>query len=93
MTHITDWIQKHIGIGGVLAFAIFAQLIGVIFVSILPLAVCGENTAEAVKTVVAKGDAAAQFRYAEMLRDGRGVAKNMKEAAKWTRSARWGSSS
>lgn len=87
MTHITDWIQKHIGVGGVLAFAIFAQLIGVIFVSILPLAVCGENTAEAVKTVVAKGDAAAQFRYAEMLRTGNGVATNLAEAVVWTRKA------
>ena len=39
------------------------------------------------KTAAEKGDAEAQFRYAEMLRDGRGVAKNMKEAAKWTRKA------
>ena len=87
MTHITDWIQKHIGIGGVLAFAIFAQLIGVIFVSILPLAVCGENTAEEVKTVVAKGDAAAQFRYAEMLRTGNGVATNIADVVIWMRKA------
>ena len=31
------------------------------------------------KVVAEKGDAAAQFRYAEMLRDGRGVVKNMRE--------------
>ena len=34
-----------------------------------------------------KGDAAAQFRYAEMLRDGRGVKKNVLEAVAWTRKA------
>ncbi len=34
-----------------------------------------------------RGDAAAQFRYAEMLRDGRGVRKNMREAVSWTRKA------
>ena len=39
------------------------------------------------KAAAEKGGAEAQFRYAEMLRDGRGVAKNMKEAAKWTRKA------
>ncbi len=39
------------------------------------------------KAAAEKGGAEAQFRYGEMLRDGRGVAKNMKEAAKWTRKA------
>ena len=34
-----------------------------------------------------RGDAAAQFRYAEMLRDGRGGKKNMREAVSWTRKA------
>ena len=43
--------------------------------------------AERAKTSAEKGDAVAQFRYAEMLRDGRSVAKNMKEAVKWTRKA------
>ena len=42
---------------------------------------------ERVKASAEKGDVSAQFRYAEMLRDGRGVAKNMKEAVKWTRKA------
>lgn len=58
------------------------------------MAVCGmclyAKTSSAngtVAKVVEKSDAVAQFRYAEMLRDGRGVAKNMKEAAKWTRKA------
>ena len=37
--------------------------------------------------VVEKNDAVAQFRYAEMLRDGRGAAKNVREAATWTRKA------
>lgn len=45
------------------------------------------KAAAAAKSAAEKGDAEAQFRYAEMLRDGRGVAKNMKEAAKWTRKA------
>ena len=39
------------------------------------------------KAAAEKGGAEAQFRYAEILRDGRGIAKNMKEAAKWTRKA------
>lgn len=44
------------------------------------------NAAEA-KMAAEKGDAEAQFRYAEMLRDGRGVAKNVREAVAWTRKA------
>lgn len=39
------------------------------------------------RVVAERGDAAAQFRYAEMLRDGRGVKKNMREAVAWTRKA------
>ena len=42
---------------------------------------------ERVKASAEKGDTAAQFCYAEMLRDGRGVAKNMREAVAWTRKA------
>ncbi len=42
---------------------------------------------EKARVAAAQGDAAAQFRYAEMLRDGRGVAKNMREAVAWTRKA------
>ena len=42
---------------------------------------------DVAKAAAEMGGAEAQFRYAEMLRDGRGVAKNMKEAAKWTRKA------
>ena len=45
------------------------------------------SAAERAKTSAEKGDAVAQFRYAEMLRDGRSVAKNVKEAVKWTRKA------
>ena len=45
------------------------------------------NAAAEAKAAAEKGGAEAQFRYGEMLRDGRGVAKNMKEAAKWTRKA------
>ena len=44
------------------------------------------NAAEA-KMAAEKGDAEAQFRYAEMLREGRGVAKNVREAVTWTRKA------
>lgn len=43
--------------------------------------------AQSAKALAEKGDAAAQFRYAEILRDGRGVAKNMREAVAWTRKA------
>lgn len=39
------------------------------------------------KAAAGKGDAAAQFRYATMLRDGRGVAKNVREAVAWMRKA------
>lgn len=42
---------------------------------------------EGAKTLAEKGDAVAQFRYAEMLRDGRGVKKNVREAVVWTRKA------
>ena len=58
------------------------------------MAVCGmclyAKTSSAngtVEKVVEKSDAVAQFRYAEMLRDGRGVAKNVREAVTWTRKA------
>lgn len=58
------------------------------------MAVCGmclyAKTSSAngtVAKVVEKSDAVAQFRDAEMLRDGRGVAKNMREAVRWTRKA------
>ena len=37
------------------------------------------------KVATERSDAAAQFRYAEMLRDGRGVKKNMPEAVPLTR--------
>ena len=43
--------------------------------------------ADATRTAAERGDSAAQFRYAEMLRDGRGVKKNMREAVAWTRKA------
>ena len=52
--------------------------------------VAGDGKASAVeraKMLAEKGDTAAQFRYAEMLRDGCGVAKNMREAVTWTRKA------
>lgn len=42
---------------------------------------------QSVKASAERGEAKAQFRYAEMLRDGRGVAKNVKETVKWTRKA------
>lgn len=45
------------------------------------------KAAAEAKSSAEKGGAEAQFRYAEMLRDGRGVEKNMEEAAKWTRKA------
>ena len=58
------------------------------------MAVCGmclyAKTSSAngtVAKVVEKSDAVVQFRYAEMLRDGRGVAKNVREAVTWTRKA------
>ena len=42
---------------------------------------------KSVKDSAEKGDTAAQFRYAEMLRDGRGVKKDVREAVVWTRKA------
>ena len=61
---------------------------------ILSLCVCAANDAkvsatmvEKARAVAAQGDASAQFRYAEMLRDGRGVAKDVREAVVWTRKA------
>ncbi len=39
------------------------------------------------KVAAEQGDAAAQFRYAEMLRDGSGVKKNVLESVTWTRKA------
>ena len=48
------------------------------------------KAAAEAKTAAEKGGAEAQYRYAEMLRDGRGVAKNMNEAANWTRKAAYG---
>jgi len=51
----------------------------------LSLCVCAAVTENA--RAAARGDAAAQFRYAEMLRDGRGVEKNVREAVVWTRKA------
>ena len=45
------------------------------------------NAAAEAKAAAEKGGAEAQFRYAEMLRDGRGVAKNVREAVTWTRKA------
>ena len=43
--------------------------------------------ADAARTAAERGDSAAQFRYAEMLRDGRGVKKNVLESAMWMRKA------
>ena len=45
------------------------------------------NAAEAKMAAEKNGGAEAQFQYAEMLRDGRGVAKSMREAVRWTRKA------
>jgi len=45
------------------------------------------SVADEAKALAEKGDAAAQYRYAEMLREGRGVAKNLREAVAWTRKA------
>ena len=39
------------------------------------------------KAAAERGDVAAQFRYAEMLRDGSGVKKNVLESVTWTRKA------
>ena len=47
----------------------------------------GTVAVNAVKAAAEKGDAAAQFRYAEMLRTGNGVATNLAEAVVWTRKA------
>ena len=41
----------------------------------------------AAKSEAESGDTATQFRYAEILRDGRGVKKDVREAVVWTRKA------
>lgn len=51
-----------------------------------PFGIRGESVA-AVKSAAERGDATAQFWYAEMLRDGCGVKKNVLEAVAWTRKA------
>lgn len=73
-----------------------------IFASVIACGLCLGSHAAGAKTNVAekavavaikakaatgKGYAAAQFRYATMLCDGRGVAKNIREAVAWTRKA------
>ena len=67
------------------------EVIVVVLAAAFPLRPCAARTPSAplqsVISAAEKGDAAAQFRYAEMLRDGRGVAKNTIEAVKWTRKA------
>lgn len=62
-------------------------LLGVMLAMCLPFAVRGESAVDAAKAAAEKGDAAAQFRYAEMLRTGNGVATNLAEAVVWTRKA------
>ena len=54
---------------------------------LMPFAVCGESDVEAVKSAAEKGDAVAQFRYAEMLRIRNGVASNLTESVVWIRNA------
>ena len=45
------------------------------------------ETVSRTQMAAERGDATAQFRYAEMLRDGCGVKKNVLEAVAWTRKA------
>ena len=45
------------------------------------------NAAAEAKAAAEKGGAKVQFRYGEMLRDGRGAANNIREAVAWTRKA------
>lgn len=47
----------------------------------------GSGAMNDAKSAAERGDAAAQFHYAEMLRDGRGVKKNVLESVTWTRMA------
>ena len=63
------------------------MLVVCVFFPSLCIGVAKNVATNGVKAAAEQGDAAAQYRYAEMLRDGRGVAKNMKEAVKWTRKA------
>ena len=65
-------------------------LLRVRFAAVARIVVCSQGASgreSPDRPAAEKGGAEAQFRYAEMLSDGRGVAKNMKEAAKWTRKA------
>jgi TPR repeat protein len=78
-----------------------SNVIHFIFASVIACGLCLDSHATGAKTNIAekavaasaakiaaeKGNAEAQFRYAEMLRDGRSVAKNVREAVTWTRKA------
>lgn len=62
-------------------------IVSVMLAICVPFAVRGESAADAAKAAAEKGNAAAQYRYAEMLRTGDGVATNLAEAVVWTRKA------
>ena len=62
-------------------------LICLLLAAMSPVFVRGGSAAEVAKAAAEKGDAVAQFRYAEMLRTGNGVATNLAEAVVWTRKA------
>lgn len=64
----------------------FLSFVATLIVSLVSIMTRGDVGKE-TKSAAEKGDAAAQFRYAEMLRTGNGVATNLAEAVVWTRKA------
>ena len=66
---------------------VFALCAGTAWASAADGAKMSAADVQSVKASAERGEAKAQFRYAEMLRDGRGVKKDVREAVVWTRKA------
>ena len=78
------WIHWTLGPVFAVAFALFACAAWATVADGVKMSVADVRS---VKASAEKGEAKAQFRYAEMLRDGRGVKKDVREAVVWTRKA------
>ena len=78
------WTHWTLGPVFAVAFALFACTAWATVADGVKMSVADVRS---VKASAEKGEAKAQFRYAEMLRDGRGVKKDVREAVVWTRKA------
>ena len=81
--------RKFLGrqVEGYMRYRMRIMLVVCTFFSSLCIGAAKNVVTNGVKAAAEQGDVAAQYRYAEMLRDGRGVAKNLHEAVVWTRKA------